>query len=539
MHCQNCGSTATIKKGFVELSSGRVKQRYKCKTCDSSFSVMSEDETIDDMFAEETELEYNDEVVLETVDFHYERSADWLQSNVYSKKRLVITAAQNNTPVNSGFLGALKTYIEDNGAGLIVIPIKYKTINSQDDMLADAYDEDIERYLCENTIEFPKYNLKIYAGLKIQATAENPLSGLDPLSKGRSIVVGHAQVQLKTLPNLDKRISDIITTTGVITEKNYSKTKLGEKARFNHSLSAVVVEFDENHYHLRHLNYDEETNSFWDINKQYSSSSISDGLQCAALVTGDEHAIFRDETVERWTYNDPNSIVSVMKPLSIVRHDTLDAYSISHHHRKNVFTQYAKWKSGVNRIEDELRQTIDYLNNTTPGFSTSYIVQSNHNEHLLRWLNEVDIKAEPWNAKFYHYLMYNMLEETEMTPNGTSHPDPFKLVAKDHLKANIKFVDRGGMKIMGIEVGAHGDFGVNGARGGPKSFARIPDKMIVGHSHSPSIEKGCYTVGTSSKLSLEYNKGASTWHHAHVIIHPNGKRQMIFITPDGWRLKNS
>lgn len=536
MQCLNCGSTYTIKKGLVNLSNGRVKQRYKCKTCLSSFSAMTEDESIEDMFAEEDEIEYSDLPDQEMVSFQYTRSADWLQANVYSKKRVIVAAAQNNTPVNQGFLAALQTYMQANGAGLVVIPIKYKTINSEDDVLADTYDKQIEHHLCENTIEFPDYNLKIYAGLKIQATAENPLSGLDPLSKGRSIIVGHAQVQLKTLPNLDKRISDIITTTGAITNKNYSRTKLGEKARFNHSLSAIVLEFDENHYHLRHLNYDEETSSFWDIDKQYTANCIHDGNQCAALVTGDEHAIFRDPNVEKWTYSDEKSIVNVTRPWSIIRHDSFDAYSISHHHRRNQFTLYAKWKSGINSVEEELVRTIDYINKTTPDFSTSYIVQSNHNEHLLRWLNEVDIKTEPWNAKFYHHLMYLMLSNTEMTENGTSHPDPFMLVTEGHLKDNVRFVDRTGMKIMGIEVGAHGDFGVNGARGGPKSFARVPEKMIVGHSHSPSIEKGCYTVGTSSKLALEYNRGASTWHHAHVIIHPNGKRQMIFITPDGWRL---
>jgi hypothetical protein len=492
--------------------------------------VSINDDTTGDLFVV-------DEIEAPTfIDFKYERSEDWLKTNVHSKQRLVITSAQNNTPVSQNFLAAIQTYIKHNDAGLIVIPIKYKTINSEDDDLASVYDESIESYLCENTIEFPKYNLKVYAGLRIQATAENPLSGLDPLSKGHSIIVGHAQAQLKTLPNIDKRISDIITTTGAITEKNYSKTKLGEKARFNHSISALVIEFDETTYHLRHLNFDDRTGSFWDIDTQYCANDVMFQGNVEAIVTGDEHVIFRDEVVEKWTYKDDKSMINVLQPKYIVRHDSLDAYSISHHHKKSVFTQYAKWVSGINSIEDELRKTVDYINETTPTNTVSLIVQSNHNEHLLKWLNEVDISTEPWNAKLYHYLMYQMLSNTTMSTSGASYPDPFALIASPWLNTNVEFVSREGKKIMGIEVGAHGDVGVNGARGSAKSFARIPDKMIVGHSHSPSIEKGCYTVGTSSKLALEYNRGASTWHHAHVIIHPNGKRQMIFITPDGWRL---
>ena len=530
MNCPICDSSELTKKGTIELASGTIKQRYKCKDCGEHFSVAHADESAEDMFAEEIQQ------VFDTTQFKYERSDAWLSANVYSHKRLIITSAQSNTAVDVDFLNAIKTYRTHKESGLVVIPIKYKTINSQDDSTVDVYDSSIEQFLCENTLEFPSCNVKVYAGLKIQATAENPLSGLDPLSKGWSVIVGHAQVQLKTLPNLDKRISDILTTTGAITEKNYSKTKLGEKAKFNHSMSALVIEFVENSYHLRHLNYDPATKCFYDLDTQYCADGTVQQSSVEALVTGDEHVLFRDSTVEQWTYTNDDSLTNVLKPKYIVRHDVLDSYSISHHHKKNVFTQYAKWKSGTNSIEEELRLTVEYINKTTPDYATSLIVQSNHNEHLLRWLNEVDIKTEPWNAKIYHYLMFRMLEQTEMGASGTEHPDPFELVARPHLKPNVDFINRAGVKIFDIEVGAHGDRGINGARGSAAGFARIPDKMIVGHSHSPAIQKGCYVVGTSSRLALEYNTGASTWHHAHVIIHPNGKRQMIFITPKGWRL---
>lgn len=520
MHCIECESSHIVKKG-IAFAYGVARQRYKCRECDAHFTVALEDG-----------IDIEEDI--ETVS--YERDSDWLNENVFSKKRIVIAAAQNNTPLNENFYSALNSYCTNMNASLIVIPIKHKTINSEDDVLADVYDDRLKDALVENTIEFPNHNIRIYAGLKIQATAENPLSGLDPLSKGYSVIVGHAQVQLKTLPNIDNRISDILTTTGAITEKNYSKTKLGEKARFNHSLSAIVLELDKTHYHLRHLNFCPESKSFWDINKEFHASGEVKEGNAVAIVTGDEHVLWRDSLVEQWTYKDDQSMINVMKPSKIIRHDSLDSYSISHHHRKNVFTQFAKWKSGLNSIEHELRETVNYINETTPEFSESVIVQSNHNEHLLRWLNEVDIKSEPWNAKLYHYLMYQMLEATEMGESGASYPDPFELITRDWLKSNVRFISRNGEKIMGIEIGSHGDIGVNGARGSAKSFARIPDKMVVGHSHSPSIEKGCYVVGTSSKLSLEYNRGASTWHHAHVVIHPNGKRQMLFITSDGWKL---
>lgn len=527
MKCIECGTTNLNKRGFSETSLG-VKQRYKCLDCGKSFSVLPATEA-----EEETEISYDEDA---TSSGKYIRTDSWIKSNVYNKKIIVVTAAQNNTDIDEDFYNCLINYVERKDANLLVIPIKYKTVNAEDDLSIDMYDSRLESYLIENTLNWEKHNLKIYAGIKIQATAENPLSGLDPLSKGSSIIIGHAQVQLKTLPTLNDSLSSIITSTGAVTQKNYSNTKMGEKARFNHSLSAVVLEFDENTFHLRHLNYDPIEKSFCDLDKEYTSLGNVNTVSVEAVVTGDEHALFRDELVEQFTYLNRDSLVNVTKPAYIVRHDVLDSYSASHHHRKNIFTTYAKFKSGFNSISDELDITIKYLNDTTPEWSKSLIVQSNHNEHLLRWLNEVDIRTEPWNALIYHYLMYSMLQVAEMGDSGAEYPDPFQLFAKNRLSDNIEFISRRGHQILGIEIGTHGDYGVNGARGSAKSFARMPSKTITGHSHSPVIEKGAYVVGTSSKLRLEYNKGASTWRHAHCIIHKNGKRQLIFITPDGWRL---
>jgi hypothetical protein len=132
--------------------------------------------------------------------------------------------------------------------------------------------------------------------------------------------------------------------------------------------------------------------------------------------------------------------------------------------------------------------------------------------------------------------MYNLLERCEMNDSGTTFPDPFAFLAAHLVNPNVVFANRGWLTILGIEVGQHGDRGINGARGSSRSFARLPVRTVVGHSHSPSIEKGCYTVGTSSLLQMEYNSGASTWKHAHVIIHPNAERQMIFINKSNWQL---
>ncbi len=92
-------------------------------------------------------------------------------------------------------------------------------------------------------------------------------------------------------------------------------------------------------------------------------------------------------------------------------------------------------------------------------------------------------------------------------------------------------------RVNNIELGFHGDFGLNGAKGSSKSFSKIGPKTIVGHGHFPEIFEGCYRVGVSARLDLEYQKGqCSNWLHTHCVIYPDGKRTLINIINGKWKI---
>jgi hypothetical protein len=78
-----------------------------------------------------------------------------------------------------------------------------------------------------------------------------------------------------------------------------------------------------------------------------------------------------------------------------------------------------------------------------------------------------------------------------------------------------------------IECGMHGHLGANGARATPTQFARAGAKSNTGHTHSPKILDGAYVAGVSGKLDMGYNKGLSSWAHAHIVTYPNGKRAIL------------
>lgn len=525
MICINCNSE-NLKKLGMRFTAGRTKNLgYSCNDCGTEFLVPYTSE-------EESPDEVND-------DLHYIRDDEYI-SKLTSAKTIVFTTAINNTKVNKKFFDSIQQYCSYNSAELVVFPLKYRnpsllTLLSDDDK-SIWYDESIEPYLVENNFEILP-NLKALGGLKTQATVENPLSGVDGLSKGYSIIFGHPQVSLKTLPRNEEKYPAIATTTGAITEKNYSSTKVGYKAGFNHSMSALVLEIDDDgDFFIRHLNFDGK--GFYDLDYYYDSKSAKKSTTpLEAIITGDEHAAFFDPEVLKVTYTAPDSMVKAFKPKYIVRHDLLDFFSASHHHKYNFFLKFAKHHTYGNwSVENELNLTIKHVNDTTPATSTNIIIASNHNEHLIRWLNESNPKEDPENALLYHYLMYRMLEQTTMGETNVHHPEPFELYAADKMKCKVKFLSRNeAMKICDVEISNHGDRGASGSKGSSKQFSNIPVKNITGHTHSPVIDKGNYTVGTSSRFNLSYVSGLSSWHHAHCFIYPNGKRQLIFIRNGKYR----
>jgi hypothetical protein len=508
IQCNACSSSKLIKKG-KELKKGIIRQRYKC-SCGHNFYLASDS--------------IKKKIETERISVNHKQYNTW-----------VITGAVSDVPVNQAFLNTLKNYCKVNNAQLMIVPIRYQQgLNEDNDY---SWSSELHQYFVDENIRLTE-GLRLLAGIRISPAIGNPLSGFESFSKGDSIILAHSQLMMKTIALSHVYPSAVVTTTGCITKPIYTATKQGEKATFNHSYSAIVVEEDKaiNGFHFRVLNSD-ESGSFYDVDRYYTGDHCEYSQRIPAIVLGDEHIIHVSDESTQATFTNPDSIVNTLRPEYIVRHDSLDMYSASHHHAKSVFTQYAKYISGKNDSSKELALTIEYIINTTPKFSKSIIISSNHNEHLLRWLNESNPKLEPWNAVLYHELQYLMLKNTSMGKSGAIYPNPFELWARHNYQLdNVEFV--GGhesFKIHGIELAFHGDRGMNGSRGSADQFAKLGTRCIIGHSHSPKIVAGAYQVGHSCDDKLEYNSGPSSWSKAHCIIQPNGKRQMLFIVNGKWR----
>ena len=160
----------------------------------------------------------------------------------------------------------------------------------------------------------------------------------------------------------------------------------------------------------------------------------------------------------------------------------------------------------------------------------------NYDDFFARWIIDTDWRRDPDNAAFYLETAKMMVDSTKMTKHGTSYTDPF-IYWVNKLKGSspIRCLARDeSFNLSGIELSMHGDQGPNGSRGSRENLRRVGVKSIIGHSHSPGIEEGCYQSGTSTPLKLEYNSGPSSWLQCHVVLYANGKRSLLPIIDGEW-----
>jgi hypothetical protein len=474
-----------------------------------------------------------------------EQTAQPVQYEQGKIRRYVITSAQNATPIHEKFWASILNYAQANKAMIMVIPYRYKNPTSvwqTQDKEHEYWDEKVTPYLVDKSMPLCK-KLQVMAHIKIQPTASQPLVGFDSYTGMDSAIFGHPKVQLKTVPTPSQSLPKILSTTGAVTLSNYTDSKAGHVSTFHHSLAALIIETDNNSFHLRHIHADDETGQFYDLDKLYTPDKIIPNQRIAALVTGDTHAMFIDEQVEKATYFGEGSLVETLKPEVLVWHDVEDFYSRNHHHRGNDILSYGKHHFGRDNVEECLQITADFIDKCSRDSMLNVIVKSNHDEALDRWLREANPKEDPENARFFHYMKYNQYCNVRPTETGFETIDPFEFWCRNpdkqpglRNKEQTVFLKRDqSFVVANIEVGFHGDRGPNGSYASLASFSKIGPKVIIGHSHSPGIFEGAYQVGVSARLDLEYVSGPSSWLHTHAIIYPDGHRTLISVIDGKWR----
>lgn len=459
---------------------------------------------------------------------------------------VVVTCVMNDAPTDKRAYQALKEYCRLRNFKLYVGASKY------------FYRPDSKFHVDPDDLLFENISLrrglKLLGKLNVSPTIVDPFAGLDGISKGHTVIILHPQMAMKTMATLGGSPAQMWTTSTISKPNNaYLPTKTGHKAEFNHSIGAVVVEFGPgDSFHIRNLNFDNQ-GGFYDCGEGAEGYFNKSGFKplgtarIAGLYLGDSHFTVGDPAVEAATFSNRDSIMRVLHPKRMVLGDALDFQSQNHHDEHDHFQKLGKQMHGIASVYAELGLTCRRIDELIPadlGIDID-MIGANHNDAYYKWQTTADPKKmSPANLRLWCQNSILLLDNMKVGPAGNEIPNLFELWMHNsefaHLAKRMNFHDRRkSVKIHGIEISMHGDKGPNGSKGSPNGFSRLPFKSIVGHSHSPSIRLGCYTVGTSSLFDLSYTGGPSSWMHTHCIIWQNGKREMVNIINGRWRARVS
>jgi len=345
-----------------------------------------------------------------------------LDSQIY-----FITSAQNATPLHEGFYNAItKAFLPDTRAEFVVIPLRYKNATSQ----WTASQEDQEWWYADDKYLFNRRkklnsNLTLIGDIPIQPTAVDPLTGLESITHGESGIFGHTKLRMTTVPTPQNKAPKVLTTTGALTMPNYTETKAGKKGEFHHVQGGVVIEIvDQNKFHLHHINCRKDGAFIWLDRAYYPDGRVELAPRYKAIVFGDAHYRFADPAVVEATFG-PDGLVDLLDPEIFVWHDLLDCYFGNPHHVGNPFIKKAKHSANFHRAEDEVAETIEWMCNLGRDHK-NYIVPSNHDDMLSRWIIREDWKElPPDNMEFYLDTALQMAQSAKMNQLHATNSDKF------------------------------------------------------------------------------------------------------------------
>lgn len=487
-----------------------------------------------------------------------ERAGGWLHTaDTYrptlNGKRFVFTCAQNNTLVYTPFFDSLLQFCKAKKAQLGVAKITYniagwnkrsglshisKRSNNQD---ADVwYDPRLEPYWIDEQVKVAP-GLLFCGEIDILPTMQNPLTGFDNYTGTNSAIIPHVKMHMRSLATMKHEDAKFLYTTGTVTLRNYIHRRLGQLASFNHVYGAVYVEVDDaGNWFARQINADDD-GCFYELGERFhqagrgDSDVVQSGDGCY-INLGDVHA----EKLDPSAWSATKEMLEHLSPGRVFVHDLADFTSRNHH---NIADPWFLAKMGNSRVEDDIRCAAAFLfdlQNAAPTASL-YVVQSNHDDALTKWLKTQTPIADAGNKWYWHQLnawAYRAIQNGE-SPDifkralRRAYQDLYGPVVADQFPYFIGTDES--LVLREIEFGMHGHLGPNGARGNPAAFRQIGRKANTGHTHSAGIVDGVWTAGVMADLDMGYNVGPSSWSHSHIVTYPNGKRTIITIKKGKWR----
>jgi len=454
-----------------------------------------------------------------------------LEQRMSNASAAVVFSAVTGCKVHKGFYRTLKSYAEKHNAVPLCIPVT--------DPAADA-SWNLSPDLDKESIVFGDLalNSNIYInGIKMSAKQIDPTWGLKRMSHRMSFIFGSPKQRLIVKANSNLKHPHVSMGTGAVTLPNYSTSRyMSERtaklAEFDHKVGAVVVELDSDEkYYFRQIQAS-ASGSFADLGQLYMPDGRVVPYAPAYFVMGDLHPGETDpKALACW-----KEVIQETGAENVVVHDGVNGHSISHWVEGKIIEKALMAKKGMTNLAEEGKLCAQYFTEILswlPATGKIYMVASNHNDFLYRYLNDKRFVRDYEN---FDFVAQNLL------PKVLQGEDPAKVLVELFLSLEAKariiwWKEDEDVRFAGVQLAAHGDRGPNGSRGTLRNQEESFGPCVVGHSHTPGILREAFQVGTSTFRKLGYSGGPSSWMQTSCLVYPNSSRQLINCIDGKWRLK--
>ena len=441
--------------------------------------------------------------------------------------KFLITSVQSHALPHYKFLKSLETYCQKNVAELIVLPMIGRGAFEDMDKIHAVYQPYLEfnKRKINNNLQIEQFH--------IRPAQIDPLTGLNRFAqRATSLIFASPKQRMKPIHHSNHKYPKFLITTGAASKPRYAtgqdvsadRRRLGNIAKRDHVYGALLVDVqDDEIFHLRNIRADAQ-GSFIDLGKKYNGGRVTNSI-LEALVLGDYHLGDTDPQTREVNYQ----MIEQYKPKKLILHDFFNGHSVNPHIEKSFIQQKLihQYDTGYNSLERELEEGHDELIELSKAMKGReiYIIPSNHNEFLNRYLDEGLYIKDIGNFRIATKLALYMAEKDFNNPVEGG----YNCIGK--LPKNIKFLRRtDDLKVKGYQLGSHGDRGPGGSKGSMNTKEADFGKSITGHVHRAQILRETYTVGTSTHLSLPYTRGyPSDWSHTNAFLWENGKVQLVSI----------
>jgi len=435
-------------------------------------------------------------------------------------------------------LSGLESLANTSGAELMVLPIAGRC--ARENILHEEFNN--SNNVCNNSLYRLNKNIQI-RDIVVPPQIKDPATGKRELTGkyGSSIIFPHAKQRYQAIPTFNSGLPRYLYTPGAVTLPNYDTSNhRGDTAEREHVFGALMVEVvDDTFYNIRNIRA-LKNGKFVDLGVEFDGNRKQKDVGVDSIVLGDYHWGSHDEK----TIEANKEMIRYFNPDKIFVHDFFDGYSVNHHERENKIIRGREFSRGRLSLDDELQSGATELAKLGNEFRNSeiYIISSNHNAFLPRYINSGDwFNRDIWNAKIGSYLFNNSLEidtpENNIDDAASLLKDGYSKFGP--LPSNINFLKLSdSIKRHGFQLACHGDKGSSGARAGAAKARAVTSggRSITGHSHAMEIYGSTYIVGTSSKLDQKYTAGyGNATIGGNAILYKNGTTQMLPIIEGKWK----